>query len=207
MPIKDAKAVLFDLDGVLVDSFDTWLTAFNMTLKKFGAEAISKKDFRKKYWGNRVEANIKEFEALFKNAALGRDAAEYCKKKHEELSAQSNLFPDAKKVLAEVKKKFKTALVTNTPGNEVRKLLDDFRIKKYFDVVVTGDDVRHGKPDPEMILKACKMLDVKPGEAVVVGDTKTDFLAGRGAGCKVVGMGMDADFRIQRLSELIGLLD
>ena len=48
---------------------------------------------------------------------------------------------------------------------------------------------------------------MKPSEAVVVGDTKTDFLAGRGAGCKVVGMGMDADFRIQRLSELIGLLD
>ena len=52
------KAVLFDMDGVLVDSFKTHFCAFNATIRKYGGEAVSPEAFQKKFWGRYIEPDI-----------------------------------------------------------------------------------------------------------------------------------------------------
>ena len=96
-------------------------------------------------------------------------------------------------------------MITNTPKENVYKILKKFDLKKYFHTIVTGDEVINGKPDPEMVVKACNLLDVEPKDAVLVGDTGSDVIAGRSAGCIIIGINANAnaDFKIEQLSQLL----
>ena len=83
-------------------------------------------------------------------------------------------------------------------------------------MVITGDDVREGKPNAEMVIEACSRLKVKPENAILVGDTESDFQAGKSAGCTVIGVGVGAksgvntdieiDMHIANLNELLSLV-
>jgi HAD superfamily hydrolase (TIGR01509 family) len=199
----ELKAVLFDLDGVIIDSFDAWHSVFNHVRKNFKLKVISKEEFRKKVWGGSVEADAKNY---FKN----RDAKEIEKAylklitKHLE---KTKLLPDAVKVLEAVKKKkIKIGLVTNTFRKPVIDTLKFHKINKYFDAVVTSDDVEKAKPYPDAIIKLCEKLNVMPDEAIVVGDTKNDYKAGKAAGCFVIGLNTNGDLVISRLSDLLELV-
>ncbi|OYT58509.1 hypothetical protein B6U70_00405 [Euryarchaeota archaeon ex4484_162] len=68
-------------------------------------------------------------------------------------------------------------------------------------------NVKNGKPDPEIVLKACKDLNVNPSKVVLVGDTLSDIKAGREAGCTVVGVKVDGDFTIKDISELTKIIE
>ena len=200
------RAVLFDLDGVLVDSKDAWYEAFNDTIKRFGLRGISKEEFEEKYWGPDLRHNIDEL-------GLSEAAVEYCLKRQLELIDRMRLFPDVRGVLETTHQKYKTGLVTNTPKRNTLKIIEHFRLGKYLDVVVTGDDVSRGKPDPEIILKACAALDVDPAETVLIGDTESDVEAARRAGCFVIlkseNLGSNAGGVpvVRRLSEILVLLE
>ena len=196
---RKPKAVLFDLDGVLIDSFECWFSAFNETLKKFGLREIGKEKFSKKHWGESTERNFKSF-------GLGKEAVEYCHRmqmKHiDEIKAPEGL----RKTLNLIKNTVKVGLVTNTPRENTEKILERFGLRDRFDAVVTGDDVVEKKPCPEMILRACELLGVEPGETILVGDTEADVRAGESAGCVVVGMNVRADLTISDLSGLVSIL-
>lgn len=92
-------------------------------------------------------------------------------------------------------------MITNTPKENVYKILKKFDLKKYFHTIVTGDEVINGKLDPEMVVKACNLLDVEPKDVVLVGDTESDIIAGRSAGCTIIGINTNAnaDFEIEQL--------
>jgi len=96
--------------------------------------------------------------------------------------------------------------VTNTPERCVDSILTHFDIDDYFQAVVTPDDVTQGKPDPEMLLEACRRLEVQPSRTVFVGDTDSDVRAGRAAGCTVIGIQVDADETIGSIADVPALL-
>ena len=189
------KAILFDMNGVLTDSFNPWWAAFNETLERFGKKKISKREYREKYWGPDEKSILEKF-------GLGDDALDYLKSRYLSHIKEVRIFPETKKILKSLNKKFKLALVSNTTSELVHKTLEYFDLKKYFDVIVTVDDVKKGKPGPEMIIKACESLDVDRRDVIIVGDTMNDVLAGKSAGCVVVGLNTESDFKIKRLSDL-----
>ncbi len=197
---ESMKAILFDLDGVLINSFDSWLVAFNETLEKFGKKRISKGEYKKKYLGHELRSTFGKF-------GLGDDAVEYCKTQFMNNIKEIRIFPEAKKILESLSKKFKLGLVTNSWAGFVHKTLEYFDLKNYFDVIVTGDDVEKGKPDPEIIIKACKLLGLDQSDVIVVGDERNDVLAGKSAGCTVVGLNVESDFKIKKLPELAKFID
>jgi phosphoglycolate phosphatase len=80
----------------------------------------------------------------------------------------------------------KLACVTNKARAFTLPLLDASGLAPLLDAVVTSDDVENRKPHPEPYLLACRLLEVSPGEAVVIGDSANDAEAGRAAGCRVV---------------------
>ena len=91
------------------------------------------------------------------------------------------------------KKGYKTAVVSNTQSDIVESILNKFDIKKYFDIIVGGERVKHGKPNPEIVHIACKELKIKPGESILVGDTIYDKGAAEAAGCRFIGYKLDKD--------------
>ncbi|MHC1611015.1 MAG: HAD family hydrolase [Candidatus Methanospirareceae archaeon] len=203
MSEREIEAILFDLDGVLINSFESWYQAFTKTLRAYGKEEISREEFEEKYWGPDLRDNLAALN-------LGEDAARRCIREQLNLVELIELFPDAEEVLHRIKDeyKLKVGLVTNTPRENVEKILKHFRLSNHFDVILTGDDVRRGKPDAEIVVKACELLNVKPEHAILVGDTETDYQAGKSAGCSVIGVGARSagDAQIEKLYELYSII-
>ncbi len=200
MDMKEFKAILFDLDGVLIDSSDAWWSAVNATLEKFGKPKVNKEQFIKTYWGPHLRES-------FQKINLGQDAINDCNQQYYHFVDKIKLFPATKKILSTLKPNFKLALVTNTPRDITLFTLKKFSLLNFFDTILGGDDVEKGKPNPEMMRKACQLLRVKPQKAILVGDTEADITSGKKAGCYVIGLKIPGgDQRIEKLDELIKIV-
>ncbi|MBN1454880.1 MAG: HAD family hydrolase [Methanomicrobia archaeon] len=199
---SELEAVLFDLDGVLIDSFESWYQAFSSMLRAYNKPEMSRETFRARCWGPDLRHNLSTLQ-------LGEDAAWFCVREQQQLIGLVELMPHAEVVLRRTQEEYrlKVGLVTNTPRANVKKILEHFHLTGHFDAVLTGDDVERGKPDAEIVLKACEQLAVRPEHAILVGDTRTDFQAGRAASCLVIGVGLGSagDLHIERLEELFTL--
>lgn len=195
--LEKIKAVLLDLDGVLVDSFDEWYSAFNDTLKHFRDKSLTKEEFRKKHWGPELKENMEKL-------GLGKKGENYCHSKYNDYIDRVKILPGAKFALKNINQK--TCLVTSTLSDSVSKILNQLELDQYFDAIISADDVGNPKPAADPVIKACEMLEVKPQNAVLVGDTETDVKAGRKAGCKVIGVKTDGDMKIESIEELPKIL-
>lgn len=200
------KAVLFDMDGVLTDSFGSCFNAFNFTLENFGRKAITKEEYMKNCWGTPVDDDITLY--LGKDIDIKQVSAFY-HLNYTRFIRYTKVLPGTVEALNSVKNTgLKTAVVTNTHHELTIKILKKFNLLNYFDAVFGGDDVKSGKPDPEIVLKACGALGVFPKNAIMVGDTPSDMKAGKSAGCFTVGFGgVKGDAEIKNLSELFKYLN
>ena len=191
------SAILFDMDGVLVDSLDSWWKALNSALKKFKHQEITRDEFMKIYWGH-------DLKAILKRLQLNPEVAQFCNITYGNHLDYVKIYPDTKSTLKRLDS-YKKAIITNTPTDCTRQILKKFKIEQYFNEVITSDDVVKAKPDPEIVFKACERLGVDSKTVVLVGDTESDVKAGRKAGCTVVGLNIDADIMIHRLFDLADL--
>jgi len=198
MRIKPS-AIFFDLDGVLVDSLDAWWIALNYALESFSHAAISRNEFIKRYWGHDLNDNLRRI-------GLSSDVGIFCNDFYSRNLDAVRIYPDTRDTLQKLGS-YRKVVITNTPKNCAFQILKRFDIEKYFDLIITSDDVKRGKPSPEIVFKACAALDVSPKDVVLVGDTDSDVRAGKAAGCMVVGIHIKADITIHRLSELIRILE
>ncbi|HLC50204.1 MAG TPA: HAD family hydrolase [Candidatus Nanoarchaeia archaeon] len=198
MTKQKVKAVLFDMDGVLVDSVNAWFHVFNDSLGQFRFKKLTKKEFKKGF-GSPIEQDIK-------NHFIGKTVEEVAACFNMFFEKRKNLvriFPDSKEVLESLKKrKIKLGLLSNSTRFIVLTILDNYKIRKYFDVIVAMEDVKRRKPSPDMVLKACRKLKVNSKNAIIIGDTMNDMIAGRRAGCVTVGYRLKGDYRIDRLKEI-----
>lgn len=94
------------------------------------------------------------------------------------------------------------ALITNTPKRILIPTLKHYKLRKYFNAIVTIDDVKKGKPAPDMAMKACKLLKVNPENTMLIGDSKNDMIAGKRAGCITIGYKTKGDYKINGLDEV-----
>jgi HAD superfamily hydrolase (TIGR01549 family) len=202
------KAVLFDKDGVVIDSLDTVFTAFNQTIEHFGLDKIPRQKFISEFWG------VLGAEALYvtkmKPGTNPKDVTDYYNRSRDRLEGTTKLFPATVEVLTALKHKVgcKLGIVTSSNKQLATALLSRFAISQFFDVVVGGDEVSSPKPAPDGILQACSALGVQPWEAMFVGDTKVDLMAGKAAKCKtaIVTASMSDD-DIKKLEGAILLKD
>jgi len=176
------KAILFDMDGVLVDSLDAWWHSLNHALEKHNMKSISKKMFIEKYWGHDLYENLKRNNLPLK-------VGMFCNKIYGNYLNSVKIFESVSDVLEKLSI-YNKCIVTNTPGECTAQILKKFDLEKYFKFVFTSNDVKLAKPDPEIILLACRRLGIKPEDVVLVGDTDSDIKAGHAAGCKVIGVGI-----------------
>ena len=192
-------AILFDMDGVLVDSLDSWWKSLNAALKNYKNKEISRQEFIEKFWGHELLGNLRKL-------GLDEKIIVFCNNIYYNYIDELKIFAGTKETLKKLKK-YPKAIVTNTPRDCTIRILNNFGIDKYFKVIITSDQIERGKPSPDLIYEACKRLGVKTEEVVLIGDTESDVKAGRAAGCKVIGINVDADFSIKNISELLNIID
>ena len=197
------KAVLFDLDGVLIDLQTAWFNLLNAMCKHFGREGFTEEYFINNVWGITSHDAANKYFANFEF----RDIDNFIRKNLLNYSKYILPMPDVENVLKEIKeKKFKIATATNTPTKLTAAILDRFNIRNYFDLIMARDLVENSKPAPDMIFKACEELGINVSEAIFIGDTEVDKIAAKNANCLFVGYNIDGDKRINDLKELLKII-
>jgi len=193
------KAILFDMDGVLIDSLEAWWISLNTALAKYNYKKISKNEFIKRYWGHDLFDNLKSMNIPYK-------VGTFCNNIYYENVNRIKIYQDTKYVLDKLKH-YKKSIITNTPKDCTIQILKKFEIAKYFNLVLTSSDVKTAKPSPEIVFKTCIRLGVNPEDVVLVGDTNSDVESGKAAGCNVIGIKVEADYTIDNIKQLLDIIE
>ena len=201
------KALLFDFDGTLLDSFPVHFDVFKTMFARFGIR-IDKQRFLDSYSPNWY----KTYEAM----GLPQNDWKWADQiwLDEVAHRQPYLFTGVRDALVQLKQRYVLGLVTSGSKSRVERDLDKTGIKPYFKAVVTGDDTRRPKPDPDGLEAALGMLALRPDEAAYVGDANADHEMARSAGVPFIGVRSaydrfagDGEFAcLNSVTELPGLL-
>jgi beta-phosphoglucomutase len=211
----DFSAILFDMDGVIVDSMPYHYIAWYEALRPYGIRATAFDAYIRE--GEKWQKTLKELFAReglkYKDSIGTRIFAERAKifKKY----FRRNIFFGADEFLSCIKAKgYLLALVSGTPEKEITKILPK-AIRDKFDVIVAGDHLKVGKPHPAPYLKAAKMLKVPPKKCAVVENAPNGIISAKAAGmfCFAVTTSLPkeylkkADVIVNRLEEITGYVD
>jgi len=207
--LNQLKAIIFDVDGVLVDSKNANVAFFQTLLKKAGYTAISREEvasyFHLPMW-QVIEKliNSTDQEEIRRIWEMGHDAS---------LRDNSLLeFPDQlENVLEKLHKEYKLAIVTSRIKAGMEALFGSREIRHLFDVVVTFEDYTNPKPHPEPLDTALKKLGVNSSEAIYIGDSPTDIEAAKAVGMRSIFLSHEnhpnAVATIKEFKELLNALE
>jgi HAD superfamily hydrolase (TIGR01509 family) len=174
-----AKAVLFDLDGVLVDTYEVWFYLLNDVARRLGYPEIRREVYRQS-WGQGIEVDVGHFYPRHTVEQIREEYARYYGDHLGHLKVMDGA-EAALRTLAVPK-----AVITNSPTALARRALSIAKLEAWFETVVGCDQVARSKPAPDMVLEACRRLGVRPAEALVVGDSRFDEGAAAAAGVPFV---------------------
>lgn len=179
------KAVVFDVDGVLIDSFDANLKFFQDLLTKAGYSPPTKEKYLPIFHLSMLDV-IKHLTKLSSNEKINRvwemGRSPEFKYPNHLLKPQKNL----RKTIRKLNDEYLMGIVTNRIKEGIYKIPVVSKLQKYFQTIISWEDTINHKPHPEPLILACKKLNVMPAEAVYIGDAETDLIAGKAAGMKVI---------------------
>jgi pyrophosphatase PpaX len=206
------KAILFDVDGTLLDTTEFIFQAFEYTLNKYGYPARGRNEFAELV-GKPLDYNYSVLAPDSDTVLLSRTHREF-QLDHVELALT---YPSTRETLDAIRNdNLRIAAVTTRARASTIATLKSCDIFEYFDYVVALEDVVNVKPNPEPLLKALNYLDIHPRNAIMAGDSDADIFAGKKAGTKNVGAtygfhGMriaesNPDYLIDSIGEILPLI-
>jgi HAD superfamily hydrolase (TIGR01509 family) len=185
---KRIKAVIFDMDGVLIDAKDWHYDALNKALNHFGFN-ISRYDHLVTFDGlptrrklemltreQGLPAKLHGFLNELKQIYTMEIVHARCKPRFQHEYALSHLKAAG----------YKLAVASNSVRNSVEVMMVKSGLTPYLDAIVSNEDVAKGKPDPEIYLKTLSMLGVSGDETLVVEDNEHGIAAGKAAGAHLM---------------------
>ena len=208
------KAIIFDMDGVLVDTENAYLNMFrdflrahgksvreDILLKIVGADSKKTWKYMGKLWGEEDTEKIRQlFHSEYPDGTL--DYREY-------------LFPGVPQMLRTLKKKnYLLALASSSKKKDIRRMLKENELGTYFTVVVSGEEYKESKPDPEIYNDVKKQLGLNSEECLVVEDSTYGIRAAKAAGLEVIAVDdprfsfdqSEADGWIKKVTDLLSLV-
>ena len=202
------KSLIFDLDGTLLDSFSVHFEVYKSMFKHFGV-AFDESIFFQSYspnWYLTYEAmGLPEEKWKSADAYWVREAKKF----------YPPLVSGARETLSALKKRFVLGLVTSGSKDRVMTDLKQTELIAFFETIVTGDDVKKPKPHPEGLEMALSTLQIKPDEAVYIGDALADFQMAKAAGVAFLGVisrfnsldREDARYSVYTLPDIVALFE
>lgn len=189
------KAVIFDMDGVIINSEPLWKIAEKNIFSKLGVP-VSEKEinessaltvvelcemFYEKYaWGDK---NFKIVEELIVAEVI------------QLIKTHDTDIPGVKNILKFFRKKdFTLALASNSSHELIEVVLNKVGVKEYFDFIASAEDVKKGKPDPEIYNYTAKSIGVVPEKCLVIEDSIVGVKSAKNAGMTVIAMPCNEDF-------------
>jgi len=184
--MKKYQAIIFDLDGTLIDSMPYHLRAFQELLAERKIKVSEKK--LKEMMGMSTAKILEYFKKKYKLKDNVADLREERRFHYFRILGKRNIvFSGVSETLKSLKSKYKLAIATGssyvTLTHSVKKSFLDL-----FDEIVTINDVKNGKPNPEQLLMAAKKMKIKKENCLVVGDSIYDGIAARRAGIDFIGV-------------------
>jgi phosphoglycolate phosphatase/pyrophosphatase PpaX len=210
------KHICFDLDGTLVNSFDTILKTTIKTLEQLNiSNSLVENDLRVRIGHH--------FTDIFKDLKIDVADIEHFigiyKENYFDFIDQSELYPFTEKTLAELKEKgYLISLLTTKGQDQAEKIIAHFNLIEYFDHIMGRRLGIPVKPNPDPLIEICKSLHVTPEETLIAGDTELDITCGKRAGAFTCGVTYgyrekeillkeEADFYIDSLDELMPVIN
>lgn len=164
------KAVIFDLDGVIIDSMPIYYEAWREAFKEVGVNINENEVYQRE--GEKAEITAREVYKKFKNEEPSLDLIGFIvKTKRDTYKGKFKLrvFPGIPELLTSLKEKnVKLALVTGSVRQTIQQIQEDLHLFQLFDVVVTGEDTRNGKPAPDPYNMAVEKLGISPVNCYVI---------------------------------------
>lgn len=196
--MKDIILVVFDLDGTIINAYKAIYRSVNFTLRKMGYCRQKKEVIHRAVgWGDR---NL--LKPFVREEDLDRALAVYRRHHAQSLLSGTRLFPGVRRLLPALKKRgYRLAVASNRPTRFSLILMRHCAIRGFFDMVVCGDKVKKGKPDPEILRLIMAGMRVKPGRTVFVGDMFIDIQAARRAGVHAVAVTTGSSTRAELRKE------
>ncbi|HEY3352155.1 MAG TPA: HAD-IA family hydrolase [Polyangia bacterium] len=196
------RAILFDLDGVLIRSEEPWFLAVEEAGRRFRGRPITRAEFAPTF-GQGTAADLAAFALRCTAAELDQFYLEAFPRYAEKVWVS----PAAAPVLDALRDRgLAVAVVTNTVAPLTKIVLDAAGLAARLDAVVCASEVPRAKPAPDVVLAAMARLGVAAAATWMVGDSRFDRDAAAAAGVRFIGLGLDGDARIEDLGELLVLV-
>ena len=211
---KKITTLLFDLDGTLIDTNELIIASFLHTLEHYYPNQYTREDVFEFIGPSLVET----FSKL--DIERAKEMIEHYREHnhlHHDLLVQE--YEGVYETIRTLKERgYKVGIVTTKMRKAVERGLIKGRLDSFFDVVVTFDDVKKTKPDPEPIELALELIGSSADETIMVGDNSHDILAGKQAGTKTAGVawtlkGRDyleqygPDYMLENMRDLLSIVE
>ena len=179
------KAVLFDLDGTLIDSAPDLAASLNYALSSLGLPTYDLQTIRGWIGGGATLLLQRGLTGQMEPSGVDPKLFEKAKELffahyRANLCNQTKAYPYAKEILEYLRSRYALALVTNKPYAFIPPILQKLGLER-FDLVLGGDSLEAKKPSPKPLLHVCKRFEIRPKEALMVGDSINDYLAAKAA--------------------------
>ena len=211
------RAVIFDLDGVLADSEPWWNKIDAQLLREYGVEYHG--EYHCEVLGVSYRLAVESYK---KKLGISAPTEELMNRRGEiatEFFANRvGLFPAAKRVLEELRQmKLRLALATSSVSASARPFLDRHQLTAFFEVIITGDEIERGKPEPDIYLRTAEKLGITADECLVIEDSLSGIAAAKAAHMRVAAIPdrrfvdprdyeKESDYLLKDLSEIPPLL-
>ena len=203
------KAVIFDMDGVLIEAKDWHYEALNRALNLFGME-ISRYDHLITYDGLPTK---KKLEMLSNERGLPRELHKFINDMKQQYTMEivyANCKPTFQHEYALSKLKnsgYKMAVCSNSVRNTIEIMMDKASLAQYFEFYVSNQDVKNSKPDPEMYNKAINQLGLLPQECMIIEDNENGIRAAKASGAFVMEVDEVSDVNYQNIEKQIKMFE
>ncbi|MEO8251527.1 MAG: HAD family phosphatase [Chloroflexota bacterium] len=201
------RAVVFDMDGLLLDTEILWQRAEKRLFERHGAEFTfedkltvmgTSAAFTGEFFARRLG------QAPDQSASLIREVSELM---HEELHAHVDARPGARELVERLRGRVPLGLASNSPRFLVDAALKGAGLTHAFNAVVTSDDVAHHKPAPDLYLLACDRLGVAPADALALEDTASGIVSAKAAGLTCIAVPQFAETDVSAADRVIDSLE
>jgi beta-phosphoglucomutase len=207
-PANNPKAVLWDLDGTLVDSAGFHEQSWREAMAAEGLQ-ITHEQFLESF-GQRNDRILRHWLGPAADQARIERIGEAKERRYRELIRSQGIAPlpgAAEWVLRLAGEGWRQAIASSAPLENVQVVLEALKVRQYFGAIASAEDVRRGKPDPEVFLVAASRLGVEPARSIVVEDAPAGIEAARRGGMRSIGVQRDgeplqADIVVKSLADL-----